>query len=144
VATGLAPAFEFFKNNLVIILAVAACLLIFIFRNNLTTALTGTLGKEETETRKAKAASPLKGIKDKLNYKLVVNLKKESKEKNMKEPTEAIETAEKVPETVPGKEPKRPAVLEKEIKRDIKELQSILDAEKKVGKNKKKFNLGNN
>jgi len=143
VVTGLAPAFEFFKNNLVIILAVAACLLIFIFRNNLTTALTGTLGKEEPEARKAKTASPLKGIKDKLNYKLVVNLKKESKAKNLKEPTE-IQGAEKVPEMVPEKQPKRPAVLEKEIKRDIKELQSILDAEKKVGKNKKKFNLGNN
>jgi hypothetical protein len=142
-ATGLAATFEFFKNNLVIILAIAACLLIFIFRNNLTTALTGTLGKEEAETHKAKTASPLKGIKDKFNYKLIVNLKKESKAKNLKEPTE-VQGAEKVPEMVPEKEPKRPAVLEKEIKRDIKELQSILDAENKVKKNKKKFNLGNN
>jgi len=142
-ATGLAATFEFFKNNLVIILAIAACLLIFIFRNNLTTALTGTLGKEEAETHKAKTASPLKGIKDKFDYKLVVNLKKESKAKNLKEPTE-VQGAEKVPEMAPEKQPKRPAVLEKEIKRDIKELQSILDAENKVKKNKKKFNLGNN
>jgi hypothetical protein len=142
-ATGLAATFEFFKNNLVIILAIAACLLIFIFRNNLTTALTGTLGKEEAETQKAKTASPIKGIKDKFDYKLVVNLKKESKANNLKETTE-VQGTEKVPELVPGKEPKRPAVLEKEIKRDIKELQSILDAENKVKKNKKKFNLGNN
>ena len=148
VVTGLAPAFEFFKNNLVIILAVAACLLIFIFRNNITTALGGTLGNEEAEkTHKAKSTSPLKGIKDKLNYKLIVNLKKESKAKSLKEPTEVQDT-EKVPEAisekVPEKETKRPAILEKEIKRDIKELQSIIENEKKVGKNKKKFSLGNN
>jgi hypothetical protein len=127
----------------VIILAVAACLLIFIFRDNLTTALTGTLGKEEAETHKAKKASPLKGIKDKFDYKLVVNLKKESKAKNLKEPTE-VQGAEKVPEMVPEKQPKRPAVLEKEIKRDIRELQSIIENENKVKKNKKKFSLGNN
>jgi len=143
VVTGLAPAFEFFKNNLVIIIAVAACLLIFMFRNNLTTSLTGTIGKEEPETHKAKSASFLKGIKDRLDYKLIVNLKKESKAKSLKEPTE-VQGAEKIPEMVPEKQPKRPAVLEKEIKRDINELQSILEAEKKVGKNKKKFNLGNN
>jgi hypothetical protein len=148
VVTGLAPAFEFFKSNLVIILAVAACLLIFIFRNNITTALGGTLGNEEAEkTHKAKSTSPLKGIKDKLNYKLIVNLKKESKAKSLKEPTEVQDT-EKVPEAisekVPEKETKRPAILEKEIKRDIKELQSIIENEKKVGKNKKKFSLGNN
>ena len=143
VATGLAPAFEFFKDNLVIILAIAVCLLIFIFRNNLTTALGGTLGKEEPETHKAKSASPLKGIKDKLNYKIVVNLKKESKAKDLKETAE-VQGAEKVPEVVPEKGPKRPAMLEKEIKRDINELQSILEAEKKVGKNKKKFDMKNN
>jgi hypothetical protein len=143
VATGLAPAFEFFKDNLVIILAVAACLLIFMFRNNLTTALGGTLGKEEPETHKAKSASPLKGIKDKLNYKIVVNLKKESKAKDLKETAE-VQGAEKIPEMVPEKQPKRPAMLEKEIKRDINELQSILEAEKKVGKNKKKFDMKNN
>lgn len=148
VATGLVSAFEFFKNNLVIILAVAVCLLIFMFRNNLTTALGGTLGSEEAE-KTHKSTSPLKAIKDKLSYKIVLNLKKESKAKSLKEPIKEAEAVEKVPEAIheanaPEKETKRPAILEKEIKRDIKELQSILDAEEKVKKNKKKFTLGNN
>ena len=43
-----------------------------------------------------------------------------------------------------AKESKRPEVLEREIKRDIKELQEILDSEKKLGKKIKKVSLDNN
>ena len=43
---------------------------------------------------------------------------------------------------VDEKEDKRPEVLEREIKRDIKELQGILDAENKM--KKKKTKLQNN
>jgi len=63
-------------------------------------------------------------------YKLAINLKRGKGRKP---------SLEKEP-----KEKGRPEVLEREIKRDIKELQNILETEKKIEKKNKKLNLDNN
>lgn len=129
--TGLAATFEYLKNNLVIIVAIAACLLIFMFRNNITTTLMKTSGRKITEkpekTRKTKTVKiKLPSLK---NYKLIVGLKK-GKTKALEKPvTEEI---------------KRPAILEREIKRDIKELQHVLETEKKIEKKNKKVDVSEN
>ncbi len=122
--TGLAAAFEYLKNNLVIVVTIAACLLIFMFRNNITTTLMKAGGKKvPKKVKKMKLPSLSK-------YKLAIRLKGVRGRKK--------EALEKEPEM------RRPEVLEREIKRDIKELQQVLEADKKIKKKKKKFNLDNN
>jgi len=124
VPTGLAAAFEYLKNNLVIVIAIASCLLIFIFRNNITTSLMKATGRKvPKKVKKMKLPSLSK-------YKLAIRLKRGKGRKK--------EVLEKEPEV------RRPEALEREIKRDIKELQEILEAEKKIEKKKKKFDLENN
>ncbi len=63
-------------------------------------------------------------------YKMDIRLKKDKgkKTKALKEP----------------KEKRRPAALEREIKRDIEELQQILESERKIKKKNRKINLDNN
>jgi len=122
--TGLAATFEYLKNNLVIIIAIAACLLIFFFRNNITETM--TIGKVPQRTHKQLKIPSLK------NYKLIVGLKKGKDEPEMPERLE------------PKPEVRRPQVLEREIKRDIKELQQIIDSEKKIDRKKKNIKMENN
>ena len=121
--TGLLATFEYLQNNLVIIIAIASCLLIFMFRNNITNTLRGGTGEKPAKTGKKKLKMP--DFKKKLGgYSLEIDLKKGGVKQ------------------VDEKEDKRPEVLEREIKRDIKELQGILDAENKM--KKKKTKLQNN
>jgi len=122
--TGLAATFEYLKNNLVIIIAIATCLLIFFFRSNITETM--TRGKVPQRMHKQLNLPSLK------NYKLIVGLKKGKDEPEMPERLE------------PKPEVKRPQVLEREIKRDIKELQQIIDSEKKIDRKKKNIKMENN
>ena len=80
--------------------------------------------------QKTKAAKPSR-FKSLGKYKLAINLRRGRGRKA------------KMPEKEP-KEIRRPEVLEREIKRDIKELQQVLEVEKKIKKKKKKLNLENN
>jgi hypothetical protein len=115
--TGLVSTFEYLKNNLMFILAIAACALIFIFRDNVTDMLSIGMKTARKEGRRVKM--PAIG---KMNYKLSINLKK----------------ANPVNSTIKEySKPQRPEVLEREIKRDIKELQNVLESEKKLKKNGK-------
>jgi len=130
--TGLIATFEYLKNNLLIIVAIASCLLIFIFRNNITTVLMKAGGRKVPKKAKHKAISfNLPKLSSLKKYKLAINLKKGRWGKG--------KTLEEVP-----KEIKRPEVLEREIKRDIEELKQVLEAEKKIEKKKKRPNLDNN
>jgi hypothetical protein len=132
--TGLAATFEYLRNNLIIVIAIASCLLIFIFRNDITTGLMKAGGKKvPKKTEKTKAMkSPKFSLPSFKNYKLVIDLKGVRGKR-----TKALEEE-------PKEEVKRPEVLEREIKRDIKELQQVLETEKKIEKKKKKLNLDNN
>jgi hypothetical protein len=125
-ATGLAPAFEYLKNNMLIIIAIAACVLIFIFRENVNENLSKATGIKEYKGHSKRPSFDLLFLKEKLNFKLP-NLK----------PSKPTSIEPEKPEV------KRPEFLEREIKRDIKELQNIIDTEKKINK-KKKLDTENN
>ena len=122
-ATGLMSNFHYIQDGFVLLLGVAACLLVFFFRGNITTAM-----RSEGKFMKKEAVTIEKGVKmPKLaKYKLMIDLKKEG---------------ESGPVVKDEKE-RRPEVLEREIKRDIKELRNVLDTEKKL--EKKKSNMENN
>jgi hypothetical protein len=124
--TGLAPAFEYLKNNMLIIIAIAACVLIFIFRKDVNENLSKATGIKEYKGHSKGPSFDLSSLKEKLNFKLP-NLK----------PSKPTGIEPEKPEI------RRPEVLEREIKRDIKELQNIIDTDKKMNK-KKKSDVENN
>jgi len=125
--TGLAATFEYLTNNLLIIIAMAACVLIFIFREDVNENLAKVTGKSYKTHYKGKAID-FSSIKKKMNYKLP-DFGKFKMNKRKLEPEKP--------------EVKRPEMLEREIKRDIKELEHIVDVERTMNK-KKKFNVENN
>jgi hypothetical protein len=119
--TGLTSIFEYLRNNLLIIVAIAACVLIFIFRDDVNENLAKITGRKTMSI-------DFSSIKSKINNKLPDFGKIKRGVRDLRPEKPGI---------------KRPEVLEREIKRDIKELQNVIDTEKKLNK-KKKSDIENN
>jgi hypothetical protein len=123
--TGFLNASSEYIPYIIPVLGITASVLIFLKRDDITVNLMGLIGTNVPEKQTHKKSKKSKKHKHKkhpfkkFTYKLSINLKKENKPKTLEIEEEKADK------------------LEREIKRDMKELENIIETEKKIKKRRK-------